>query len=427
MKVFKLFFCFLFIFFSFPTMALNLIPFGDVRLGDGQIPIDLNLFQPKAKTSIPGLKVEFVENSLQWIRDSSNLLIPRARLHISLPLRSSSPLFYYLEEVFAGSIDREEGHDAVEITLWVNLFKPASIFIKEGKNLLTEITIIRDESGFKNKKQNKLIDYSCAPYGLAFEGLRNQYISVGCRMETTGSRHNRKPRLVVTWSASDSTLLDGKLPPFRVVLLDSQPSTMEVINSRGQKSTVSIKAQLPNRVHRLKTAFGFGPYLFQAESGNLKRPEKLAPAWMLYGNYELLNTTSLRFFNASVSRGAFFNNGGVYLAYELANVFDGRLQLVPLLGFQLLSFDYGDQVPERHKVKYPQGFEAVYRHAFGFKNWTMVYGMFISNSDDEPYKNLWLRLGKKVFGEVNYIEWRAGSNKVKTYGLSIGLPLISLF
>ena len=202
---------------------------------------------------------------------------------------------------------------------------------------------------------------------------------------------------------------------------------MEVFNAVGEKSDVIIKAKLPKNIHRLKTALGLGPYLFEANDRLSYQNEKVAPAWMLYGNYELLNTTSIRFFNATVKNEALFNNGGVYFAYELANVFDGRFQLVPLLGFQLLSFDYNKSTATRHKIIYPQGFEAVYKHAFGLANWHLVYGMFISSSDEEPYKNLWLRFGKKWFGEVNYIEWQAGVYKVKTYGLSVGIPFLSFF
>lgn len=424
----KILLIFLFLVVSSPSFAINLMPFGDVRLADGQIPIDLSLFKPISKKRIPDLKVEFVKNSLEWIRDPSNLLIPRARLFLSLPKDKTSPLFYYLNETFAGSNESKDSKEFVEISLWVNLFNPASITIKEGNKILTEIEIEREQQSFTEKTQTKMIDYSCAPFGLSFEGLKKQYISVGCRLEKVGNSSERKPRLIVTWSGSDSKLLDGKAPPFRVILHDRQPATMDVINHQGKVSTVTIKAsQLPNRLHRLKTAIGFGPYLFESESGNLQRPEKWAAAWMLYGNYEFLETTSLRFFNATVSRGSLFNNGGMYLAYELASVLDGRFQLVPLLGFQLLSYKYNDQLQTRHKIIYPQGFEAVYKHAFGLKNYSLVYGMFLSSSDNEPYKNLWLRFGKRIFGELNYIEWKAGTNRVKTYGFSLGLPLVSLF
>lgn len=402
--------------------AQTLIPFGDVRIGDAPLPIDLADYHPYATHNKNKVNVSFVNDSVQWLRDTSNLLIPRARLKVEIKNISEPPLFYYLGEVFSGEFRKED--DSYSVDLWINLFNPGKITIKRGKDQFAQIII---DSKVPNGKSTKLIDYSCAPYDVTFEGLEDQYMSVGCRLESIGPSMERKPRLIVTWSAANALLLDDKLPPYRTVLHGDNPSLIKVRSNQGKVTTVKIKANLPTRLHRLKTAIGFGPYLFESTSGNLRRPEKWAPAFMFYGKYDLLESTSIRFFNATVSRGSLFNNGGVYLAYEIASLFDNRLKIIPLLGAQILTFDYNKEVPERHKIIYPQGFEAVWQHSFGLKNYSLIYGMFISGSDTEPYKNLWLRWGKRFFGEINYIEWSAGTQKVKTYGLSVGLPFLSFF
>jgi len=402
-------------------LAQSLIPFGDVRIGEAPIPLDLEDFNPYATKPLKGLQLEFEKQSVQWIRDSSNLLIPRARLKITLPKTIGPPLFYYLGEVFSGEFISDKL--TYEIDLWINLFNPGSITIKTNNEILSKVVIGRKTS--QKSIPSKLIDYSCAPYDLEFTGLEDQYMSVGCRLEQIGPSHQKKPRLIVTWSASNALLADGTLPPYRTILRGGNVAPIEVINNLGQKLNVTIKASLPKRIHRLKTAIGFGPYRFETQSGEQKREEKWAPAFMFYGKYDFLATTSLRFFNATVSRGSLFNNGGVYLAYEIANLFDGRVQVIPLLGAQILNFNYNKDVPNRNKVIYPQGFEAVWRHSFGIKNSHLIYGMFISGSNTEPYKNLWLRWGTKIFGELNYIEWKAGTQRVKTYGVSIGLPFLS--
>ncbi len=43
------------------------------------------------------------------------------------------------------------------------------------------------------------------------------------------------------------------------------------------------------------------------------------------------------------------------------------------------------------------------------------------------YNNIWVRFGKGIFYELNYIKWAAEGSSTESYGLSIGLPLFSAF
>ena len=167
--------------------------------------------------------------------------------------------------------------------------------------------------------------------------------------------------------------------------------------------------------------------MFEPKDGDKSRNDRIAPAVMFYGRYDLIKTTCLRFFNATVASGSVFNNGGIYFAYELADAFDGRLELVPLLGAQILSFDYDDENDAYHKAIYPQGAEIVWNNAFGIENYNVVYGMFLSTSSQNDYQNLWVRWGKGYFWELNYINWAQDGFRAKMWGLSIGLPMFQAF
>ena len=106
---------------------------------------------------------------------------------------------------------------------------------------------------------------------------------------------------------------------------------------------------------------------------------------------------------------------------------DNRIVVTPLLGIQGITFKSEFAKDTFSEVIYPQGFEIVYKHAFGLKNYQLVYGMFLSPSSREDYKNAWLRFGKGMFWEVNYLSWKKNSSYAKAWGLSVGLPFMSFF
>jgi hypothetical protein len=78
------------------------------------------------------------------------------------------------------------------------------------------------------------------------------------------------------------------------------------------------------------------------------------------------------------------------------------------------------------QIIFPQGFEVVYRHAFGLRNYHLIYGMFLSTASDGSYENIWLRFGQKVFWELNWINWKYEDRQATSYGLSVGIPFLSL-
>ena len=146
---------------------------------------------------------------------------------------------------------------------------------------------------------------------------------------------------------------------------------------------------------------------------------------MIYGKFDLNDTSSFKVFDALLYSKSRFNNSGIYFSYDLADAFDGRILLNALLGFQGLHYRFNSTSPTEFRLLYPQGFEVVYKHAF-VENYHATYGMFLSTSA-EKYTNAWLRYGKKNFLELNYINWGHGTSSMKMWGLSIGIPFLSAF
>lgn len=396
------------------------VSFGDVQVASSRVNVDLRSFSILKLVESKRVKVGLIANSVQWVRDQSNLLIPRGLLRIDIENPSSE-----IHVSSDGTTFLPQQNDQLARTeIYVNLFNPGIIEIKEGEYTIGKYTLYARQTG---SGKSKLIDYSCAPYQLQFEGLDNDYMSVGCKMERLGKWGHERPRLMITWSTTNYTLKDGTRPPFRVSMQENLPVFLTLLDPNGREQKVTIKAQLPKRLHRLKTAVGFGPYQFKSQSGTEGRPNRLAGAGMLYGRLDMTPSSSLRIFDAFVAEKSLFNNAGFYFAYELADALDSRIEIVPLLGFQALYFKYDSEHSTRNGIIFPQGAEVVYKNAFGFENYTLIAGAFYLSSSSEKYENYWLRWGKKLFWELNYISWESGQNHASMAGLSIGIPFVSLF
>jgi hypothetical protein len=401
---------------------LSAVSFGPVEIGESRIPINLNDFWilPIIESNI--VQAKFVQESVQWIRTKNNLLTPRARLRISVKSTATNMHIKYLNQ----TIILAKRNDQLYTELYINLFSPGDIDIYQGDKKIETYTV---EAKNKRKDQEtQVIDYSCAKYGLEVVGLDNEYISLGCRLERLGKWSKSRPRLEVTWTATNFRLADGSPPPYVAFLHDSSPLELTLFNPRGETRKMFIKTKLPKRLRRLKTAWGIGPYPFTAEQSGTKKDWKITPALFLYGKFEFTEdtTTSFKFFNGLLYNGtSLFNNAGLYFSYEIATALDHRISFSPLIGAQVLTFKFDQNFDTNTDLIYPQGLEVAYRHAFGIKNYSIVYGMFLPFSDNDKYNNVWLRWGKGYFWEVNYIGWESDGRKSSTYGLSIGLPLAS--
>ena len=410
---------FLFSLYSLPSWASLNISFGPVKVGEKRIKIDLKNFGLIKEKNNKTISSKIYRGSTQWIRTKENILAPRALVSISVKSDKTISLKYQ------GKNTVLQGTKKKNIKLYVNVFDPTPMEIYEGSQLIDRLRL---QSNIKlTNKKGHLIDYSCSSYGVEIEGLDDQYVSVGCLSETYGKMGNEYNRMSLTWSTTNFYLENGIRSPFVSIIMSNSPIVMTMINDNGERRNVTIKTKYKKRFHRLKTAFGFGPYSFKAINGESEQETTVAPAVMLYGKWDLTKDTSFRFFDALIYNKTLFNNAGFYFAYDLAYAFDGRFKIVPLLGAQVLTNKYDSDSKATHRILYPQGFEAVFKHAFGIQNYNIVYGMFLSTDSDETYDNAWIRWGKGYFWEVNYIRWGRDGDESSMWGLSIGLPLGQFF
>ncbi len=398
------------------------VSFGPVQIGDSRVPLELNDFKVEKEFKSPFVKSNLIKGSVQWIRSSSNLLTPRARMGIHI-LKNQNNI--HIEFGGKNVIPQKRGK-YLYTELFVNLFDPGVIKIVQSNTVIEKLHTFSEI--IDKKKNTKLIDYSCVRYGLNIKGLDDVYMSVGCRLERVGTWGYEKPFLEVTFSATNISLINGKKPPFTTFIKDNSPVSFKVVDQEGKHRSVQLEARLPKRLNRVKTAFGFGPAGLYGESVIKKDDWKIAPVLYLYGKLELTRHTSVRVFDALAYNKTIFNNSGFYFAYQLADALDGRLEIVPLLGAQGLYFKQGDGLSEaQNKVIFPQGAEINYKNAFGVENYLISFGIFLSTQSDVEYTNTWVRWGKGPFWEFNYITWGQNGYVSKMAGLSIGLPLMNFF
>ncbi|MGB0453457.1 MAG: hypothetical protein ACPGJV_07055 [Bacteriovoracaceae bacterium] len=371
------------------------------------------------------IKPGFIKESVQWVRSEDNLLTPRARMRILIRDKKD---FYYLKYLDQNLVFHKKKKASLT-QVYVNLFASDAIHLYR-KNKRVATIKIEAQPQVKGKK-TQLIDYSCSKYQIKIIGLDNEYVSVGCRLEKVGRWHDSKPRLKIIWSATNYELLDGTPSPFFGFLHETGSLEALVKDRNDRIRKIKIKAKLAKHIPRMFTAWGIGPYAFNAslsnDEENIDNGNRVAPALFLYGRYDLVGSSSFKFFDAFIANKAIFNNFGFYFSYLLAEVLDGRITIVPLLGAQALSFRIDKDHPFQHNAIFPQGFEISLDHAFGIENYKIVYGMFLSPSDTEEYANLWIRWGKGMFWELNYIKWGYAGVDAAMYGLSIGLPLATFF
>lgn len=416
----KIFLCFIALFFHVTAngQTFNL---GRFSIGESRITLELDDFiiHHTDLNEVRPVQAFWNKNSVQWIRNESNLLVPRALLHVSVSNTSGEIHFEHQNKNIIPSLM----DDKASAELYIDLFNPGSILVYKGPTLIDTITI--EARPAKNARSKQLIDYSCSPYEISINGIDNEYLSLGCKMFKLGSLGNETPRLELTMSSTNLRFLNNAKPPYTIYLEQNSPVVLTMKDQMGQQHTLELKAKLPKRLPRLKTAFGFGPYIYESRSDYGIQNANFAPSLMLYGKFDLTETASFKAFDALLYSKSYFNNSGLYFSYDLASAFDERVWLNALLGFQGLHYRYRAGDKTVFSLIYPQGFEVIYKHAFK-ENYNLTYGMFLSTGS-EAYTNAWIRYGKTSFLEINYIHWGKEKNEIKMWGLSVGLPFFTLF
>ncbi len=396
------------------------ISFGVVTLAEDRMPIDLNSFRIKSEGEIE-IFGKMIKDSLQWVRLDKSLLVPRALLEVSFKKDQLHRYSWeYARQKIIPLFDEKSG--LYKAHIFVSLFESLPLELYEDNKIVNTVRILPQSS-----QRSNLIDYTCAPYFVEIEGIKNDYLSVGCKIQRTGKFGDEKPYLEVLLTSASYRLKDQSEPPYLIVFHETGESKISLVDYLGNEEVITIRAKLPKKLPRLRLAAGLGPYTLDNSEkfGNAK--SEIAPTVMLYGNFSLNDSSSLRFFDSYSKNIATFHNWGAYFAWDLAEFCDQRCLLTSLIGAQGVDYQYNTNFKSTSEKIFPQGFEFVYKHPFGNLNYKFSYGMFASFSGLYDYQNIWVRYGKNYFWELNYIEWQRDKKEASMFGLSIGFPIASFF
>jgi len=418
--------------FSVYSTERHTISYGEVNIGDTRIRLQANDFkiQLQLKKNIP-TKVVLKKGSIEWIRIEEVVLTPRGRVAIYFKGHAKNFSIHYRGK----SINMMQENEFAYTEFHVSLFDTDKIkLFHKGVNIGFISFYAKSYAKVKDlKHKTQLIDYSCSRNDIKIKGLEGEYMTVGCRTHRVGKFGNEKPMLEVLWNSANYKLLDKSKAPYIAKFMSSRPVEIDVINQFNEIKTLSITARIPKRMHRLVTAYGFGPYAFETSftssegDAREKYNEPMVPALMFYFNYKISTGTSIRGFDAAVWQKSTFNNAGIYLANDIAVVLDNKLTFTTLLGMQYLHFKFDADHASINEPLFPQGIEFLYKHAFDIENYIVSGGLFLSPSESVTYQNIWIRWGKNYFWELNYIAWGEAGFDAKMWGLSIGFPLAKFF
>lgn len=359
-------------------------------------------------------------DSIEWIRVQSALVLPRAIMRIVVRNHAEDMIIKYgSQSITFTRLNETESYAKFFYSLLHS--EPIRIF-HAGKEVAI-VNVWKKIPSNAQPRQYHHADYSCASYDIEITQLDYEYLSYGCFTEQVGRFNSQKNVLHLLWVASNVRSESDTTPAYHLQFFESGEKQF-LVKVNNQERVVKISSKFNHRANRLFVGMGLGPYKFQTAENERLADNQFAPALMFYLNYRLTEKSSARVFDAALWRGTYFNNLGVYFGYEAVKVFDNRIDITGLFGFQAVTFKY-DAADARlmHEYIFPQGFEVNYRHAFGWKNYTLGFGVFISPVDDNPYVNMWLRFGPKVFGELNWISWQKGKQKADMYGISVVFPI----
>jgi hypothetical protein len=418
--VLKLFSLFIFIGFSNSAISSGITlkdaPTAENRIKLSRKDVDINI----TKFGDQEIKAIVDNSSFEWVRFDETLLLPKVRLKIKV----NSPDSDFVINYKGSSISFQQSKKNSYAELYFSLFERDEVQILNKDGKVANITIT-----LNNKKaQRVIIDYTCSRNNIEIEGLEDEHFSIGCRTRRIGAYGKEKAMLEVQWVSPELKIVNGDYIPNYAAFLNKLPVKIKVQNVKTLKEKeITIKAKVPKRLHRLFTAYGFGPYSLHTKTVDsdkkvLTKRAPVASALFFYLNYKISDTSSIRGFNAAVLGESKFNNAAMYLGSDFAFSLDNKLYFTTLLGVQYLYFKFDDETPEVSEPIFPQGIEFMYRHAFNIPNYIVSGGVFLSTSDKIDYENIWVRWGKNYFWELNIITWGKDDFEARTWGVSVGIP-----
>jgi hypothetical protein len=200
------------------------ISFGPVNFGEDRIPIELTSFKVIQNGQYE-IKAMMVPNSIQWIRLDQTVLIPRALMEISFLGKNH---FKYTWEYANQRITPmyNESDQRFRAQIFISLFESFPLELYEDEKVVQTIRLKPAP-----KKYSHLIDYSCAPYSVEVEGMRRDYLSLGCRIQKVGKFGDERPYLEILFTSASYRLKDNSEPPYLAIFHQSGQTKFTLVDS----------------------------------------------------------------------------------------------------------------------------------------------------------------------------------------------------
>ena len=75
---------------------------------------------------------------------------------------------------------------------------------------------------------------------MSIEGLDNEYLSLGCKMNRLGTFLNSLPRLEITISSTNLRTLNDEKPPYTIYMTDNSPVEIKMKGVNQDIKTLKI-------------------------------------------------------------------------------------------------------------------------------------------------------------------------------------------
>jgi len=371
----------------------------------------------------PVVKIE--SGSLQWVRGTRLLALPRAVLTVSAEGVDRGVVSY---AGFNHSLHLKGAVASAELP--VVLLSGAGLPIR----VQTQTRGVQHVSVFAirfapraNQRGRVIFDSSCSPFGLGVRGGAlpdDSFLEVSCRLVQTAHEDRSTPtlELYLLWdNAGPGVVVDGAqvaptLESMWTYRVNTAPGEIKLA-ARGAELT--LEYHVPERLHDGFVGLGLGPYYYTLKD-NAVDVEGQISLLTVYAGYTLNPAARIVYFNATTLDRQGYSDNGLYFWFEQARMFDQRFSLNLLLGANVLIYRRDDAAVVR--VGVPQGFELVFRDFLGV-NYNLTAGAFIYPKIlGRSYYNAWLRWGTPaLFGEINFIDWREPHADAPSQSRSIGL------
>lgn len=369
----------------------------------------------------PGVRASIEPGSLEWVRVSELLVIPRARLSV---------------EGAAGQVSCGGFGQAlparIPIALISGAASPCTVTVAGEAARKLHVRFQPPTRGLR-----AFFDASCSRYGVRVEPTGDarpeqaDWLYVGCRLVSAQSGGSRTSSLeaYLFWDGIGQSIdvagvpTPATIPSVWALRLAPEPG---LVRLKGGNRELTLRYSIPEHLHRAGLAAGIGPYSYIFESSSLSE-NTAAPILTLYGSYALQDSMRIVAFEALTFNTSLYTDLGLYLSTEYARILDRRVTLNLMLGAHAIGFRSGGEYYFEPGV--PQGTEAVLTDAFT-RGAELRAGAFVyPNINGNEYYNAWLRWGMSAFFvELNYISWqeslRTGTFYSRSLGVTLGVPLL---